>query len=225
MSETAILKTENKQSLKDFSIDRTRYDIANKDNSKLVLPPGINEQLVRTISTQKKEPEWMLQKRLQALKLFQQTPLPNWGPDLSELNLHEIVYYVRPDAEQSNTWEEVPEDIRQTFERIGIPEAEQKALSGVGAQYDSDIIYHNLKKKWEEKGVIFLNMDQAVKKHPELVKKFFMTQCIPINDHKFIMLHAAVWSGGTFIYVPPNVKVEIPLQAYFRMNKERGGQF
>jgi Fe-S cluster assembly protein SufB len=141
------------------------------------------------------------------------------------LDLESIVYFVRPGTEEKNDWAEVPDDIKKTFERLGIPEAEKKALSGVGAQYDSDVVYHNLKKQWEDLGVIFENMDVALQKYPEMVREYFMTQCVPINDHKFVMLHAAVWSGGTFIYVPKNVKVDLPLQAYFRMNAERGGQF
>ncbi len=180
---------------------------------------------MREISKQKNEPEWMLEKRLKGLELFQKTPLPNWGPDLSGLNLDEIVYFVRPDTKESTSWEDVPEDIKKTFDRLGIPEAEKKALAGVGAQYDSDVVYHNIKENLKKQGVIFENMDTALREHTELVEKYFMTQCIPINDHKFIMLHAAVWSGGTFIYVPKGVKVDLPLQAYFRMNAERGGQF
>jgi len=209
----------------EISIDRSRYDNANKDNSKYASIPGLTEELVREISRQKNEPEWMLKKRLEAFRLHEKTQIPTWGPQLDKLELDKITYFVRPNARESKSWEEVPEDIRKTFEKIGIPEAERKALSGAGAQYDSEIVYHNLKKEWEEKGVIFKNMDSAVQNHPDLVKKHFMTKCVPINDHKFVMIHAAVWSGGTFIYVPPGVKVTIPLQAYFRMNREAGGQF
>lgn len=229
MQQTQQTQKQEKESdieqMKKFVIDRSVYDEANKDKSKFVAPAGLTEDLVKEISKQKNEPDWMLQKRLKGLQLFLKTPLPNWGPSLKKLNFDEIVYFVRPDAKQTTTWEEVPEEIKKTFEKIGIPEAERKALSGVGAQYDSDIVYHNLKKEWEQKGVIFLNMDEAVQKHPDMIKEYFMTQCIPAHDHKFIMLHAAVWSGGTFIYVPPNIKVTIPLQAYFRMNAMRGGQF
>ncbi len=167
----------------------------------------------------------MLEKRLKAFELFEKTALPSWGPSLAALDLTKITYFVRPDTKESTSWDDVPADIRATFEKLGIPEAERNALSGVGAQYDSDVVYHNLKKEWEDKGVVFENMDTAVHKYPELVKKYFMTDCIPIHDHKFIMLHAAVWSGGTFIYVPPGVQVSVPLQAYFRMNQEAGGQF
>jgi Fe-S cluster assembly protein SufB len=210
---------------KDFSINRELYDSADSISSKYIAPPGLTEELVRKISSDKQEPEWMLQKRLKALSLFQKATLPTWGPDLSSLDLSKIIYYSDPDAKESRSWDEVPEKIKQTFEKLGIPQAEREALSGVGAQYDSGIVYHNLKKEWEEKGVIFENMDTAVQKYPDLVKKYFMTSCVPITDHPFVMLHAAVWSGGTFIYVPKGVKVDIPLQAYFRMNQEAGGQF
>ncbi len=209
----------------DIVIDRSKYDEANPDRSSYAAKPGLTKELVMEISRQKDEPEWVLQKRLQALEWFEKTPLPMWGPDLSGLDLDNILYFVRPDAQESRTWEDVPEEIRKTFERIGIPEAERRVFAGVGGQYDSDVVYHNLKKEWEDQGVIFENMDVAVQKYPDMVKKYFMTKCIPINDHKFIMLHGAVWSGGTFIYVPPHVKVKIPLQAYFRMNARRGGQF
>ena len=144
---------------------------------------------------------------------------------MSELDLDAITYFVRPDAKEALSWDQVPNEIKQTFDRLGIPEAERTSLGGVGAQYDSDVVYHNIKEEWEKQGVVFENMDTAVKKYPDLVRKYFMTRCVPINDHKFVMLHAAVWSGGTFIYVPPGVKVTVPLQAYFRMNAERGGQF
>lgn len=208
-----------------FTVSRELFDDANVDTSKFKSQPGITENIVREISRQKHEPDWMLQKRLAAFELFQQTGMPQWGPDLSQLDLDQIIYYVRPNTEESNTWEDVPEDIKQTFDRLGIPEAEKTALAGVGAQYDSDVVYHNIQQSLQEKGVVFENMDVAVQKYPELVQKYFMTQCIPIHDHKFIMLHAAVWSGGTFIYVPKGVTVELPLQAYFRMNAKSGGQF
>ena len=208
-----------------LNIDRSRYDEANQDRSLFKSAPGVTAEVVREISAQKNEPAWMLEKRLKALELFQQTPVPTWGPDLSLLNLDEIVYFVRPDAKESTRWEDVPDEIKRTFDKLGIPEAEKKSLAGVGAQYDSDVVYHNIKKDLADKGVIFENMDVAMQKFPELTQKYFMTRCIPINDHKFIMLHAAVWSGGTFIYVPKGVKVDLPLQAYFRMNAESGGQF
>ena len=207
------------------TLDRARYDHANTDRSSYKSTPGVTTEVVREISRQKNEPAWMLEKRLKALELFQKTPLPTWGPDLSKLNLDEIVYFVRPDAREATDWADVPPEIKKTFDRLGIPEAEKLVLGGVGAQYDSDVVYHNIHEDLKKKGVIFENMDVAVQKYPETVEKYFMTQCIPINDHKFIMLHAAVWSGGTFIYVPKGVKVDLPLQAYFRMNAEAGGQF
>ena len=208
-----------------IDVSRELYDAADDHKARFVAKPGINEEVVRLISKTKNEPAWMLDKRLKALRFFQETPLPTWGPNLSNLNLNEIVYFVDPNATETTNWENVPEEIKKTFDRLGIPEAEKKALAGVGAQYDSGMVYHNIEKSLQEKGVIFENMDVAVRKYPDLVKKYFMTSCIPINDHKFIMLHAAVWSGGTFIYVPKGVKVELPLQAYFRMNEQRGGQF
>jgi Fe-S cluster assembly protein SufB len=209
----------------DLHIDRSRYDEANVHDPEFEVLPGINEDVVRTISQHKREPEWMLNKRLAALKLYQDAPFPTWGPSLEKLEIDKIKYFVQPKAKETKNWDDLPVDIRRTYERIGIPEAEKRSLSGVGAQYDSEIVYHSLKKEWEDQGVVFLNMDEAVHKFPEVVKKYFMTQCVPINDHKFVMLHAAVWSGGTFIYIPKGVKVKIPLQAYFRMNVERGGQF
>src|SRR3989339_1957587 len=212
-------------SIKNITIDRSLYDTANEERSKYRATPGVTEEVVREISKQKNEPAWMLEKRLQAFAYFKETAIPTWGPDLSKLNLDEITYFVRPDTQEATSWDDVPDDIKKTFDRLGIPEAEKKALAGVGAQYDSNVVYHNILKELKDKGVIFENMDVAVRKYPELVKKYFMTSCIPINDHKFIMLHAAVWSGGTFIYVPKGVKVELPLQAYFRMNEQKGGQF
>lgn len=208
-----------------FQVDRSLYDHADTEQHRFKASPGLTEAVVREISNQKNEPAWMLEKRLKAFELFKNEPMPKFGPSLKNLNLDEIVYFVRPEAEETTTWEDVPDEIKETFDRLGIPEAEKKHLAGVGAQYDSDVVYHNLQQDLKEKGVIFENMDVALQKYPEMVQKYFMTQCIPISDHKFIMLHAAVWSGGTFIYVPKNVKVDLPLQAYFRMNAEAGGQF
>jgi Fe-S cluster assembly protein SufB len=206
-------------------LDRSVYDHVDNAKMKHSSKPGLTESVVREISKQKNEPAWLLENRLAALKLFFNTPLPTWGPDLSKLDLNSIIYFARPDAKEESSWSDVPDEIKTTFARLGIPEAEKHALSGVGAQYDSDVIYHRLKKEWSKLGVIFENMDVAVKMYPELVKKYFMTECVPAKDHKFTMLHAAVWSGGTFIYVPKNVKIKLPLQAYFRMNVRSGGQF
>lgn len=206
-------------------LNRALYEKPNAEKNRYKAMPGLTEAVVREISKQKNEPSWMLEKRLGGFKLFTEKPLPTWGADLSKLDLNKIIYYIRPDADEVKSWSEVPKDIKNTFDKLGIPEAEKEALSGVGAQYDSDIVYHNLKKKWDDLGVIFENMDVALQEHPELVKKYFMTQCVPSHDHKFAALHAAVWSGGTFIYVPKNVKIDLPLQAYFRMNAKSGGQF
>ncbi len=213
------------QQEQNIEINRENYDSFNEERLIFKADEGITEDLVRQISKDKNEPEWMLKKRLLGLKAFKELKIPTWGPDLSDLDLTKIHYYLRPDAKKSHSWEDVPEDIRNTYDKLGIPEAEKKSLGGVGAQYESETIYHNLKKEWEDKGVVFLDMDEAVQEHPELVKKYFMTNCVPIKLHKFSALHAAVWSGGTFIYVPKNVKVNIPLQAYFRMNAKKGGQF
>ena len=209
-----------------IQITRDSFDHYNPERLKFKSPKGLTESVVRNISSDKNEPEWMLNKRLNALRIFNKKPLPNWGPDLSGLNLDEIHFYMKPDANKnSRSWDDVPEDIRKTYERLGIPEAERKSLAGVGAQYESEVIYHSLRKDLKEKGVIFLDMDVALKEHPEMVKKYFMTNCISPSLHKFTALHAAVWSGGTFIYIPKGIKVELPLQAYFRMNARSGGQF
>src|SRR3989344_3843735 len=210
---------------KTIEINRERYDSHDNHQAKFTAKPGINEEIVRLISNTKNEPEWMLQKRLKGLEFFQKKPIPTWGPSLKDLDLNNIIYFIQPNAKESTSWDDVPEEIKKTFDKLGIPEAEKKALAGVGGQYDSEVVYHNLAKSLKDKGVIFENMDVAVQKYPELVQKYFMTTCVPIGDHKFTMLHAAVWSGGTFIYVPKDIKVELPLQAYFRMNAQRGGQF
>jgi Fe-S cluster assembly protein SufB len=211
--------------VKETALSRSLFDASDDHQARFIAKAGIYEEIVRLISKTKKEPQWMLDKRLEAFSYFLKTPIPTWGPNLQELDLNNIVYFVDPNAHETDDWKDVPQEIKKTFDRLGIPEAEKKVLSGVGAQYDSSIVYHNLQKSLQEKGVIFENMDTAVQKYPDLVRKYFMTSCIPIHDHKFVMLHASVWSGGTFIYIPPNVKVELPLQAYFRMNAQKGGQF
>ncbi|MEX0920021.1 MAG: Fe-S cluster assembly protein SufB [Candidatus Pacearchaeota archaeon] len=214
---------ENKSEIK---ITRDSYDHHNPEKLVYKSEPGVSEALVRQISKDKNEPEWMLNKRLEAFRFFEEMSMPNFGPDLSDLNLDEIHFYMRPEAKRnSRSWDEVPEDIRQTYERLGIPQAEKEALAGVGAQYESEVVYHKLKEDLEKQGVVFLDCDEGLKDYPELFKKYFMTTCIPANLHKFSALHGALWSGGTFIYVPKGVKVEMPLQAYFRMNAKKGGQF
>ncbi|MBN1792855.1 Fe-S cluster assembly protein SufB [Candidatus Woesearchaeota archaeon] len=212
--------------MQSFGIDRSRYDHSDEEKLTYKAKPGLSEELVREISRSKNEPDWMLAKRLEGLRAFKEMSFPSWGPDLSSLDISKIHLFMRPDAKKNaSDWNEVPKDIRETYDRLGILEAEKKALSGVGAQYESEAVYHNLKEKWAKQGVIFLDCDEAVQKHPGLVKKYFMTSCVPIRLHKFAALHVAVWSGGTFIYIPKGVKVDIPLQAYFRMNAKRGGQF
>ena len=207
-------------------ITRKVLDYANEERFVYRAEPGLSEELIRHISKTKNEPKWMLDKRLAALEEFNKKPIPKWGPDLSRLDLNRIIYFGQTGAKKNATdWNDVPEDIKKTFEKLGIPEAERKVLAGVGAQYESEVIYHKLREDLEEKGVVFSDCDTALHKHPEMMKEYFMTTCVPINDHKFAALHGAVWSGGTFIYVPKGVKVDLPLQAYFRMNAEKMGQF
>ncbi len=205
-------------------LSREIFDTANPAPYAEGAKRGVDEEVVRRISSDKKEPEWMLKHRLESLKIFRDKPMPTWGADLSTLDLDDIIYYARAGASNTDDWGEVPEDIRKVYDRLGIPEAERKMLAGVGAQYESDVIYHNLKKEWEAMGVIFLDMDDAVRRHPDIVQKYFM-KCVPATDHKFAALHGAVWSGGTFLYIPKGVKVKDPLQAYFRMNAKNMGQF
>ena len=185
---------------------------------------GLNRDIVERISARKEEPEWMLRYRLKALDYFHKRPMPSWGSDLGEIDFANIHYYVKPSEKTEKSWDDVPEYIKDTFEKLGIPEAERKFLAGVSAQYESEVVYHSLQKELEDQGVIFLDMDSALKQQPELVKKYFGT-IIPANDNKFAALNGAVWSGGSFIWVPPGVKVDIPLQAYFRINTENMGQF
>ncbi len=194
------------------------------DRSVFRAPKGLSREVVEMISEAKQEPAWMREFRLKSLEIFFKKPALTWGGDLSRLNFDEIYYYIKPADRQGKTWEEVPEEIKRTFDRIGIPEAEKKFLAGVGAQYDSEVVYHSLKKELEDQGVIFLDTDTALREHPDLVKEYLGT-IIPPADNKFAALNSAVWSGGSFIYVPPGVKVDIPLQAYFRINAESMGQF
>ncbi len=187
-------------------------------------PKGLNEDVIRKISEMKEEPEWMLEYRLKALKHFLERPMPTWGPDLSELDFDSITYYVKPAERESRSWDEVPEEIKKTFERLGIPEAEQKFLAGVGAQFESEMVYHRIKEELERLGVIFVSIEEGLKKYPDLFRQYF-GKVVPYTDNKFAALNAAAWSGGSFIYIPPGVKVEQPLQAYFRLNMPDIGQF
>jgi len=194
------------------------------DKSIFKTKKGLDEQVVTAISEHKGEPEWMRKFRLRALKVFQKKEMPNWGADLSSLNFDEIYYYAKPVEKQQRSWDDLPEEIKKTYERIGIPEAERKFLAGVGAQYDSEMVYHSVREDLEKQGVIFSDPETAVREHPDLVREYFGT-IIPPMDNKFAALNSAVWSGGSFVYVPPGVHVEIPLQAYFRINLENFGQF
>lgn len=185
---------------------------------------GLSEDIVREISKQKNEPEWMLDLRLKAYHKFCEMPMPSWGPDLSNLDFDNTIYYVKATDKVEKSWDDVPEDVKQTFEKLGIPEAEAKYLSGVSTQYDSEVVYENMLKEVEEKGIIFMDTDSALKKYPELFKEYF-AKLVPMSDNKFAALNTAVWSGGTFIYIPKNVKLDMPLQAYFRINTKDMGQF
>ncbi|MFM5951885.1 MAG: Fe-S cluster assembly protein SufB [Micrococcales bacterium] len=186
---------------------------------------GINEEVVRDISSKKSEPDWMLERRLKGFEYFQRKPMPNWGSDLSGIDFDNIKYFVRSTEKQATSWEDLPEDIKNTYERLGIPEAERSRLvAGVAAQYESEVVYHQIQEELEAQGVIFLDTDTALKEHPEIFQEYFGT-VIPAGDNKFAALNTAVWSGGSFVYVPKGVHVEIPLQAYFRINTENMGQF
>ena len=185
---------------------------------------GLNRETVEQISYMKGEPEWMLDFRLKALDHFFKRPMPTWGGDLSSLNLDEIYFYVKPTETESQSWEDVPETIKNTFDRLGIPEAERKFLAGVGAQYESEMVYHKVQEHLAEQGVIFLSIEDGLRQHPDLFREYFGT-VIPIEDNKFAALNSAVWSGGSFIYIPKGIKVDLPLQAYFRLNVANIGQF
>ena len=205
-------------------IERTLYDITDEDHSLYKSHSGLTEDVVRDISARKHDPEWMLDFRLKSLAVYNSLSLPTWGPDLSELNMDEIVTYVQPDAKMAGSWQDVPEDIKDTFDRLGIPEAEQTSLGGVGAQYDSEVVYHSIQEDMVKQGVIYTDMESALIEHEAIVKEYFMT-LVPPKDHKFAALHGAVWSGGSFVYVPEGVHVEMPLQSYFRLNAAGAGQF
>ncbi|MEV4095573.1 Fe-S cluster assembly protein SufB [Streptosporangium saharense] len=202
-----------------------KFGWADSDAAGSAARRGLSEEVVRNISALKGEPEWMLDLRLKGLRLFGKKPMPNWGSDLSGIDFDNIKYFVRSTEKQAASWEELPEDIKNTYDRLGIPEAEkQRLIAGVAAQYESEVVYHKIREDLEEKGVIFVDTDTALKEHEEIFREYFGT-VIPVGDNKFASLNTAVWSGGSFIYVPPNVNVEIPLQAYFRINTENMGQF
>lgn len=208
----------------DIPTNNEEFDFRDEDTSVFKTPKGLNEEIVREISRIKGEPEWMLEYRLKSLKCFLEKPMPTWGVDLSQMDFDEYTYYNRPSDTKTDKWEEVPETIKNTFNKLGIPEAEQKFLAGASAQYESEVVYHNMLEEVKEKGVIFLDIDSGLREYPEIFKKYFDT-VIPYNDNKFSALNGAVWSGGSFIYVPPGVTLEKPLQSYFRINSERMAQF
>ncbi|NOZ29990.1 MAG: Fe-S cluster assembly protein SufB [Chloroflexi bacterium] len=205
---------------------KQEYKYGFRDPEKYVFKArrGLDHEIVDQISDMKGEPDWMREFRHKALDIFLRKPMPTWGADLSEIDFDEIYYYIKPAEKQGKTWDEVPEDIKRTFDRLGIPEAERKFLAGVGAQYESEVVYHSLKEEWEKLGVIFLDTDTALREHPDLFREYFGT-VVPPADNKFAALNSAVWSGGSFIYVPKGVHLDIPLQAYFRINAESMGQF
>ena len=206
-------------------IERGVYDIKDEMQHKFTTGKGLTEEIVRKISEKKNEPQWMLEYRLKALEVFNSKPVPTWGPDLSDLDINDIVHYLEPDAKiMSDNWDDVPDYIKSTFDRLGIPEAERQSLAGVGAQYDSEVVYHSVHKELTDQGVIYTDIETAIKEHEDLVKQYFM-KVITMHDHKFSALHGAVWSGGSFVYVPKGVKVNMPLQSYFRLNAAEAGQF
>ncbi|SDJ62451.1 Fe-S cluster assembly protein SufB [Salimicrobium halophilum] len=205
-------------------IEDYKYGFHDKDVSVYRTGKGLTEQIVRDISERKEEPEWMLEYRLKSLEQFYKKPMPQWGGDLSELDFDDITYYVKPSENTERSWDEVPQEIKDTFDRLGIPEAEQKYLAGVSAQYESEVVYHNMQEDLENMGVVFKDTDTALKENEDLFRQYF-AKAIPNSDNKFAALNSAVWSGGSFIYVPKNTKVDTPLQAYFRINSENMGQF
>lgn len=209
-------------------IDRSLYDFRYEENDKdfYKIRAGLDESIVKKISDEKKDPEWMREWRLKCLKLYNQIKEPTWGPDIHDLDIQKIVTYVKPKTEMAAKWADVPDDIKNTFEKLGIPEAERQSLAGVGAQYDSELVYHNVKDEVAEQGVVYTDFESALKseEYGQMVKDYFM-HLVPPSDHKFAALHGALWSGGSFVYVPKNVKVKIPLQSYFRLNAAGAGQF
>jgi Fe-S cluster assembly protein SufB len=214
------------ETLQDLGLDEYKYGFVDEEKHVFRTERGLSEEVVRQVSAQKNEPDWMLEFRLKGLEIYNSKPMPTWGGDLSDLErvLDDIYYYVRPQDKMEHSWDDVPENIKTTFERLGIPEAEQKILAGVGAQYESEMVYHSLKQEWEDQGVIFDSIEEGLKNHPELFRKYFGT-VIPAADNKFAAMNSAVWSGGSFVYIPKGVELGTPLQAYFRVNQERMGQF
>src|SRR5881394_3615974 len=220
MSDTELTREESEA----VAIGDYKYGFHDEVTSVFATRRGLDEAVVREISAHKSEPEWMLDFRLKSHKHFLSRPMPQWGADLSTIDFDNIYYYLKPVEEQAKSWDDLPPGMRETWDKLGIPEAEKKYLAGVGAQYESEVVYHNLQEDLAKQGVIFLDMDSGLREHEDLVRQYFGT-IIPQNDNKFAALNSAVWSGGSFIYVPPGVKIEMPLQAYFRINAENMGQF
>jgi len=216
---------ENRKKTYVADIERGVYDIKDEGRYKYKAEKGLTPEIIKKISERKNEPEWMKEFRLKALEVYNSKPMTDWGPDLSDLDVNDIVHYLEPDSAPMNeNWDDVPSYIRDTFDRLGIPEAEKQSLAGVGAQYDSEVVYHSIHKELKEQGVIYTDIETAMVEYEDMLKEYFMT-LITVNNHKFAALHGAVWSGGSFIYVPKGVKVNMPLQSYFRLNAPEAGQF
>lgn len=215
------MPTHSQKSALDFDY---KYGFAMPEQSSKKTKVGLNEDIVREISTIKGEPSWMLEQRLKAYRIFLEKKMPSWGADLSKIDFDTITYYLKATEQQAASWEDLPADIKETYDRIGVPEAEKNFLAGVSAQYESEVVYESMNKELEKLGVLFCDMDTAVQKYPDIVRRYFGT-LIPANDNKFAALNSAVWSGGSFVYIPKGVEVKLPLQAYFRINAERFGQF
>ena len=212
------------ESVKNITSKKSDWEFKDSFKPQYTTGKGLNRKVVEEISDIKNEPDWMRRIRLKALEIFEAKPVPTWGPDLSGIDWENISYYNKPGDSNTNSWEDVPEMIKDTFEKLGIPEMEQKYLAGSVAQYESEGVYHSLRKVWEDKGVVFMDLDSAIREHPDLVKQYFC-KAVPITDNKFAALNGAVWSGGSFLYVPKGVHIDMPLQTYFRMNNEGTGQF
>src|SRR5713101_9680092 len=208
-----------------LNMDYSKYDF--KDSTEMYVytsKKGLSKEVVEEISRMKGEPQWMLDFRLRSYEIFMKKPMPNWGGDLAKIDFNNIYYYARASEKTEKNWDDVPADVKATFDKLGIPEAEKKFLAGVGAQYESEVVYHSLREEWTKLGVVFLDMDSALREHPDIVKEYFGT-VIPPEDNKFAALNSSVWSGGSFVYIPAGVHVDIPLQAYFRINAQNMGQF
>ena len=205
-------------------IDRSIYDWKNEDKYSYKSEKGLSKEIILDISRKKKEPKWMTDFRLKSLEIYNVMDLPTWGPSLDDLDMNHIVTYVKPETERKGSWSEVPDEIKNTFDKLGIPKAEHEYLAGVGAQYDSEVVYHSIKEELVKQGVIYTDMETAIRDYEDIVKNYFM-KLVPPNDHKFVALHGAVWSGGSFVYIPEGVHVDIPLQSYFRSNSPGAGQF